>query len=87
MSEIDLDAILGRLLDVRNSKQGRPVHLTEEEIRGLCQKSRELFLRQPMLLELEAPLKICGDVHGQFVDLLRRVFFLHTRINDTSPRM
>lgn len=24
-----------------------------------------------MLLELEAPLKICGDVHGQYTDLLR----------------
>lgn len=29
-------------------------------MRGLCLKSRELFLQQPILLELEAPLKICG---------------------------
>jgi serine/threonine-protein phosphatase PP1 catalytic subunit len=32
---------------------------------------REIFLSQPCLLELEAPLKICGDVHGQYSDLLR----------------
>ena len=31
----------------------------------------EIFLSQPCLLELEAPLKICGDVHGQYSDLLR----------------
>ena len=34
--------------------------MTEAEVRGLCLKSREIFLSQPILLELEAPLKICG---------------------------
>lgn len=45
--------------------------MTEQEVRGLCLKSREIFLQQPILLELEAPLKICGDIHGQYSDLLR----------------
>lgn len=55
---------------VRN-KPNRPVTMTEQEVRGLCLKSREIFLQQPILLELEAPLKICGDIHGQYSDLLR----------------
>uniref|UniRef100_A0A8C2RWC3 Serine/threonine-protein phosphatase n=1 Tax=Capra hircus TaxID=9925 RepID=A0A8C2RWC3_CAPHI len=53
------------------SRPGKNVQLTENEIRGLCLKSREIFLSQPILLELEAPLKICGDIHGQYYDLLR----------------
>ena len=38
----------------------KTVQMTEAEVRGLCLKSREIFLSQPILLELEAPLKICG---------------------------
>ena len=47
-------------LTVKGSRPGKNVQLTENEIRGLCLKSREIFLSQPILLELEAPLKICG---------------------------
>lgn len=49
------------LFSVRGARPGKNVQLTEAEIRGLCLKSREIFLSQPILLELEAPLKICGE--------------------------
>ena len=51
------------------------IPLTEGEIKWLCNTSKEIFMNQPVLLELEAPLKICGDVHGQFYDLLRILEF------------
>ncbi|KAF7270543.1 hypothetical protein GWI33_016499 [Rhynchophorus ferrugineus] len=57
--------------ELRGCRPGKSVHMTEAEVRGLCLKSREIFLQQPILLELEAPLKICGDIHGQYTDLLR----------------
>ena len=47
---------------VRGSRPGKTVQMTESEVRGLCLKSREIFLQQPILLELEAPLKICGEL-------------------------
>ena len=67
----EIDAIIDRLLEVRGNKPGRPVQLSEAEIRDICYRSREIFISQPILLELEAPIKICGDVHGQYYDLLR----------------
>ena len=47
------------------------MQLTENEIKYLCINSRDVFMSQPILLELEAPIKICGDIHGQYYDLLR----------------
>jgi hypothetical protein len=55
-----VDNIIEKLLSVRNSKVPKQVNLLEGEIKGLCHKCKEIFMQQPILLELEAPLKICG---------------------------
>lgn len=59
-AELDVDAIIDKLLDVKSARPGKQVNLTEGEIKGLCKTSREVFMSQPILLELEAPIKICG---------------------------
>ncbi|KAF9357384.1 Serine/threonine-protein phosphatase pp1 [Mortierella sp. NVP85] len=69
--DIDIDSIIERLLEVRGSRPGKQVQLAEQEIKFLCTSAREIFISQPILLELEAPIKICGDIHGQYYDLLR----------------
>ena len=45
--------------------------LTQGEIKFLCTKALEIFMEEPVLLEVSAPVNICGDTHGQFNDLLR----------------
>lgn len=47
---------------VKRCRPGKAVQMSEQEVRGLCLKSREIFLAQPILLELEAPLSICGNL-------------------------
>ena len=69
--KIDVDNILERLLAVRGNKPGKTVDLKEEEIKYLIDKSLPLFKESKMLIELEAPLRVCGDIHGQYYDLLR----------------
>ena len=55
-----LDEIIARLLAGRNARPGKQVQLTEQEMRQLCLTARDIFMSQPNLLELEAPIKICG---------------------------
>jgi len=66
-----IDGIITTMLSARNKKAGTPVDISQSDATALCSKVRDLLLNQPMLLELGAPIKICGDVHGQFHDLLR----------------
>ena len=54
-----------------NPEVSKKNQLTQEEIKFLCTKSLEIFMEEPVLLEVSAPVNICGDTHGQFNDLLR----------------
>jgi serine/threonine-protein phosphatase PP1 catalytic subunit len=67
MSDFNIDNIIDRLLEVRGAKPGKPVNLTENEIKELCYRAREVFISQPILLELEAPIKVCGKLSPLFV--------------------
>ncbi|GAB1610233.1 uncharacterized protein LOC106868130, partial [Argonauta hians] len=68
--QLDVDSLIEQLLAAKNlpSKQ---VQLPEHQIRQLCITSKAIFLEQPMLLELGAPVNVIGDIHGQYEDLLR----------------
>ncbi|KAI1081905.1 Metallo-dependent phosphatase-like protein [Whalleya microplaca] len=72
IKDIDLDEFIKRLLDAAYAgKVTKSVCLKNAEIVAICQRARECFLSQPALLELDAPVKIVGDVHGQYTDLIR----------------
>ena len=63
-----LDKIIDSLL---KSPPSEIINLKESDIQELCIRSREVLMSQPMLLELDTPIKIVGDIHGQYSDLLR----------------
>lgn len=45
--------------------------LDMKEILSLCEMSIKIFEKEPTVLRLRAPIKIFGDLHGQFGDLMR----------------
>ncbi|PVV04976.1 hypothetical protein BB560_000503 [Smittium megazygosporum] len=49
-------------------REGR---LTEEQAIKIIDKATELFQAEPNLLHLGSPITVCGDVHGQFYDLIK----------------
>ena len=68
----DLDDMIKRLVDAGYAgKVTKTVCLKNAEITAICTAARELFLSQPALLELSPAVKIVGDVHGQYTDLIR----------------
>jgi serine/threonine-protein phosphatase PP1 catalytic subunit len=72
LKTMDLDDMIQRLLDAAYAgKVTKTVSLKNAEIFAICSAAREVFLSQPALLELAPPVKIVGDIHGQYTDLIR----------------
>ncbi|KAI9494631.1 serine/threonine-protein phosphatase PP-Z1 [Zychaea mexicana] len=71
-SNLDIDECINRLLEVgMGGKVHKSICFRNSEITAICRAAQEVFLSQPSMIELSPPVKIMGDIHGQFHDLLR----------------
>nr|QFS19065.1 putative serine/threonine protein phosphatase BSL2 [Apopellia endiviifolia (species B)] len=65
--------VLSQLLKPRGWKPPvkRQFFMDCNEIAELCDTAERWFEREPSVLQIKAPVKIFGDLHGQFGDLMR----------------
>ena len=81
--DIDIDEIIKKLYPFENKPMSQRLKdeqiklvsesnlLSGDELKYLCIKSMEIFMQESSFLELTAPIIICGDIHGQYRDLIR----------------
>jgi hypothetical protein len=56
----------------RHLKRGRKeFHYTDNQVEQVAHMAMESFEAQKTLVELNGPIFVCGDIHGQYSDLLR----------------
>eukprot|EP01048_Picozoa_sp_COSAG05_P029724 COSAG05_NODE_9935_length_592_cov_3.941176_1_plen_85_part_10 len=67
-SDLDVDSCIGRLFKYQ-ADSSQPVSV--DELSCICAEAKRVLLEQPPLLELSAPISVVGDVHGQFLDLVK----------------
>ena len=68
----ELDGLIEQLMDCKQ--------LAETIVKALCEKAKEIMINESNVQEVKCPVTVCGDVHGQFHDLIELF-----RIGGKSP--
>lgn len=58
-------------------------YLPEEDMMALCERVRQILLEESNIQPVSSPVTVCGDIHGQFWDLLE-LFRIGGDLPDTS---
>ena len=76
---IDDISILDKQIDLLQDFKPIPEH----EVKQLCDKAKEILSSESNVQQVKCPVTICGDVHGQFHDLIE-LFKIGGKSPDTN---
>jgi hypothetical protein len=58
----DLDRQIAQLRECK--------HLPEAEVKALCEQAKAILMEEWNVQPVRCPVTVCGDIHGQFYDLI-----------------
>ncbi|KAK7922855.1 hypothetical protein WMY93_009757 [Mugilogobius chulae] len=77
------DKTFNKELDAWIEQLNECKQLSENQVKVLCEKAKEILTQESNVQEVRCPVTVCGDVHGQFHDLME-LFKIGGKSPDTN---
>ena len=89
-SMAELDGWIEQLMECKQMSENQVVQKSKElvlqlliQVKVLCEKAKEILSKESNVQAVKCPVTVCGDVHGQFHDLME-LFKIGGRSPDTN---